>query len=81
MMDNGPVEDVLWQAAQVVDDHYAELELDDARSLIEGAFGALPWDLQEDYREIQDLYRQGKLREANFAWDLWMEKARDMGLL
>ena len=81
MMENGQVGDILSQASQVANDHYAALELDAARSLISGAFAALPWELQEDYREIQELHRLRKFGEANFAWDLWMDKARDMGLL
>lgn len=80
-MENGPADDILGQMAQVADEHFAYLERDNARRLILGAFGALPWDLQQDYLDVQDLYRMRRLREANLAWEEWMKKARDMGLL
>ncbi len=81
MMESDAAEDILTQAAYIVDEHYAELELDAARSLIQDSFGLLPWELQEDYRDVQELYRLGKFAEANLAWELWMDKARDMGLI
>ena len=80
-MASEPVEDILSQAAEVVDAHYAELELEAARALIRDAFAFLPWDLQGDYLEVRELQRAGKRREANLAWDAWMEKARNQGLL
>ena len=80
-MENGSVEDILNQAAAIANEHYAYLELDAARDLIRDAFALLPWELQEDYRDIQALYRMGKLEAANRAWDAWMENARDWGLI
>ncbi len=79
--ENGPWGDVLSQAADVADAHYAELEREAARALIRDAFALLPWDLQGDYLEVRELQRAGKRREANAAWDAWMEKARIRGLL
>ena len=76
-----PWGDVLNQAADVADAHYAELELEAARALIRDAFALLPWDLQGDYLEVRELQRAGKRHEANAAWDAWMEKARIKGLL
>lgn len=65
----------------VANERWAKLDLDAARSLILDAFALLPWDLQEDYREIQELYHAGHLVEAGQAWDAWMDKAREMGLI
>ncbi len=81
MMESDAAEDILVEAANIAGEHYAQLELDAARSLIRDAFGILPWELQEYYQDVQELYRLGKLAEANLAWDLWMDKARDMGLI
>ncbi len=80
-MESRSVDDVFSQALAVADEHFAQLELEAARSLIFDAFAMLPWELQDDYRDVQDLYREGKLEQANLAWDAWMDKAREMGLI
>jgi hypothetical protein len=80
-MENGQADDILTQALNIADDHYAELELDAARSLIRDAFVVLPYELQEGYREVQDLYRERKFVQANRAWEAWMDTARGMGLI
>jgi hypothetical protein len=81
-MDSGFGEDdILTQAAWIVGERYAQLELKAARSLIQDAFALLPWDLQDDYRDIQELHQAGRFQEANRAWEQWMAKARDMGLI
>jgi hypothetical protein len=80
-MESGPADDVLRQALYVADEHFAQLELQSARMLIFGAFEALPYELQEGYWEVQDLYSERKLVQANRAWDAWMDKARGLGLI
>ncbi len=80
-MESGHADDILRQALDIADEHYATLELDAARSLIRDAFEALPYELQESYWEVQDLYRERKLVHANRAWDAWMDTARGMGLI
>ncbi len=80
-MESRQADDILRQALDIADEHYAELELDAARSLIRDAFDALPYELQEGYWEVQDLYRERKLVQANRAWDVWMDTARGMGLI
>lgn len=80
-MESRAEDDVINQALTVAGEHYARLEFEAARSLIFDAFAMLPWELQDDYRDVQDLYRLGKLEQANLAWDAWMDKAREMGLI
>ncbi len=80
-MDSGWGDDVLTQAMWVVDQRYAELEREAARALIEGAFASLPFELQEDYREIMELHQAGRIEEANQLWEQWMATAREMGLI
>lgn len=72
---------VLDEIMSIVEEHWTKLDLEAARSLIRDSFAVLPWDLQEAYREIQELYRAGRLEEASRAWDAWMEQAREMGLI
>ncbi len=72
---------MLDEFSNIANERWAELELEAARSLILGSFAALPWDLQEDYHEIQELYRARRLVEAGQAWDAWMDKARERGLI
>jgi hypothetical protein len=80
-METGPADDVLRQALYVADEHFAQLELNSARMLIRDAFEALPYELQEAYWEVQDLYSERRLVQANRAWDDWMDKARGFGLI
>ncbi len=80
-MDGRYGDDIFTQVMVVVDEHDARLDLDAARALIDGAFAALPWELQDDYRDIQELHRSGQYEEASRAWNAWMAKARDMGLI
>ncbi len=80
-MEMGPADDILSQAGQIAHEHFGLLERENARRLIEHAFDALPWELQQDYYDVQELYRMRRLKDSNLAWDLWMEKARGMGLL
>lgn len=74
-------EDILSQFAQVAEKHFAKLEREAARALIFGAFDFLPWELQEGYWHVVELYRQGKRSEASQAWEEWMEEARELGVI
>lgn len=80
-MDMEASEDILKQFAQVAEEHFTKLEREAARDLIENAFDLLPWELQEGYWQVMELYRERKLEEASKAWEEWMEEARELGLI
>jgi len=73
--------DILEQFARVAEEHFTKLEREAARDLIESAFNLLPWELQEGYWQVVELYREGKIEEASKAWEEWMEEARELGLI
>lgn len=74
-------EDVLKQFAQVAEEHFAKHEREAAKDLIQNAFDFLPWELQEGYWRVVELYRERKISEAAKAWEEWMAQARELGLI
>jgi len=52
-----------------------------AHDLIQGAFPALPDELQELYLEVRELHKQGKFEQASSLFEEWMDLAREMGLI
>lgn len=80
-MGEDDAEDILSEAAEVAGERFARLELDAARDLIRDALAFLPWELQEAYARVLELYDQGRRSEAGAAWQEWMAMARDMGLI
>ncbi len=74
-------EDIFGEAAEVAEERFAKLELEAARDLIRNAFEFLPWELQEGYQRVLELYSQGRRSEAGAAWQEWMATAREMGLI
>jgi hypothetical protein len=80
-MASDQVEDILAQFDQVAEERFQQLELEAARNLIRDALGFLPWELQDGYYHIMELYREGKRSEAAWYWQEWLAVAREMGLI
>ncbi len=73
-------DDILKQFAQVAEERFEKHEREAARDLLQH-FDFLPWELQEKYWEVVELYREGKRAEASRAWEEWMEEARELDLI
>ncbi len=68
-------------AAQVVNEQFARREREAALDLIRSSFALLPWELQELYQGVAELYRKGKREESSRLFQEWLDQARDMGLV
>lgn len=78
-----PIEDqnIVEAATQVAADHVARSERETAQDLIRDAFRSLPWELQELYQDYLEMYRRGQREEASKLFDVWMDRARKLGLI
>lgn len=57
-------------------------EEDDAKELIEGGgLAFLPFDLQELYRDVVELYQLGRYADSSAAWELFKQMAHDKGMI
>ena len=74
-------EEIFDQLNQVVNEHYAKKEREDAHDLIQNAFQLLPLELQELYYDIMQAYRAGKFEEASKLFEQWLDEAKELGLI
>ncbi len=79
--DNHLPEDIVDKLSQVVNEHYAKKEREDAHDLIMNAFTLLPMELQDLYHDIVTAYRAGEYEEASKLFEEWLDEARDLGLI
>lgn len=80
-LDDSLPDDIIDQLGQVVNEHYAKKEREDAHDLIMNAFALLPMELQDLYHDIMVAYRAGKHEEASSLFEQWLDEARDLGLI
>jgi len=66
---------------QVADEQFRLRERQAALDLIRDAFPALPWELQDLYRGVMELYNQGKREEASKLFEVWLDEARELDLI
>ncbi len=66
---------------QVVQEHFEHYEQEAASDLIRDAFSLLPWELQELYSDYLALYRKGEREQAGELFEMWMDRARELGLI
>lgn len=74
-------DDIIDKLGQVVNEHYAKKDREDAHDLIMNAFALLPMELQDLYHDIMVAYRAGKHEEASRLFEQWLDEARDLGLI
>lgn len=74
-------EDLANKLDRLVSTHFAEKEREAAWELIRDHFNMLPQELQDLYGDVQDLYSHGKFEEASALFEVWMDVAREMGLI
>jgi len=80
-MEADRLDDSLEQATQVVAERFTLWEREAARDLIQDAFYLLPWELQDLYLGVVELYRQGKLGESAKLFEEWLDQARELDLI
>lgn len=73
--------DALGQFEQVVEDHFTKREREAARDLLHDAFYLLPWELQDLYLGVVELYRERKWAQASALFEEWLDQAREYGLV
>jgi len=72
---------ILESIGNIINQEFDKQERQAANDLIQGAFPALPEELQEMYLEVRELHRQGKFEQASSLFEEWMDLAREMGLI
>ena len=80
-MDGDRPEGILDRLVQVAENRFAAQDREAAQDLIRDGFGLLPWELQDLYFDMVDLYREGRREEAAELFEEWLAQARDLGLI
>lgn len=80
-LDDSLPDDIIDKLGQVVNEHYAKKEREDAHDLIMNAFALLPMELQDLYHDMTAAYRAGNHEEASKLFEQWLDEARDLGLI
>lgn len=80
-MENEDPSDILKQIEQLVEEHFDLKEREAARDLIRDVFHLLPAELQGIYHHVLELHQEGRYEEASELFEVWMERARELGLI
>lgn len=73
--------DALEQFEQVVEERFSLRERQAAMDLLRDAFHLLPWELQDLYLGVVELYRERKWAQASALFEEWLDQARELGLV
>jgi len=80
-MDGDQPEGILDRLVQVAENRFAAQDREAAQDLIRDGFGLLPWELQDLYFDMVDLYREGKREQAAELFEEWLAQARELGFI
>ena len=80
-MDGDQPEGILDRLVQVAENRFAAQDREAAQDLIRDGFGLLPWELQDLYFDMMDLYREGRREQAAELFEEWLAQARELGLI
>ena len=80
-MDGDQPEGILGRLVEVAENRFAAQDREAAQDLIRDGFGLLPWELQDLYFDMVDLYREGRREQAAELFEEWLAQARELGLI
>lgn len=80
-MENDDRDDILRQIEHLVEEHFDLREREAARDLIRDVFHLLPAELQGVYHHVLELHQEGRYEEASELFEVWMGRARELGLI
>lgn len=80
-MENEDPSEILKQIEHLVEEHFDLKEREAARDLIRDVFHLLPAELQGIYHHVLELHQEGRYEEASELFEVWMERARELGLI